>query len=378
MKKYLIYTAIILLIGLGFYKKIYIPKHTFKTTFATIGDMNIKVNGVGNIGAKDIYKIGSIYGGKVLDFNLSEGDFIKRGELVARVDFVDLKDKIVELEASIKRFQNDIEALGLDKQSAITQYNYQREIFTKNQRLFRKGAISELDFKKFRTNRDVAKLAVSSVTSKINSLYSQIAQIRASVDGLKQRLSRYTITSPIDGYITKKFISNFAIINPNQTLIEVVNPKDVWVETHIDTRISGEVKIGDRALIKLRSSNKIYKGRVTNIKPINNSVTNEREIDVSFDKLPIPFYLEEQAIVDIEIKKLKSITKVPTSVLSIYKEKEGVWIVDNKSRVFFKPIKILAHSGKSVATKDIKASDRLVIPNPKKKPLNSGMKIYYD
>ena len=378
MKKYLIYTAIILLIGFGFYKKIYIPKHTFKTTFATIGDMNIKVNGVGNIGAKDIYKIGSIYGGKVLDFNLSEGDFIKRGELVARVDFVDLKDKIVELEASIKRFQNDIEALGLDKQSAITQYNYQREIFTKNQRLFRKGAISELDFKKFRTNRDVAKLAVSSVTSKINSLYSQIAQIRASVDGLKQRLSRYTITSPIDGYITKKFISNFAIINPNQTLIEVVNPKDVWVETHIDTRISGEVKIGDRALIKLRSSNKIYKGRVTNIKPINNSVTNEREIDVSFDKLPIPFYLEEQAIVDIEIKKLKSITKVPTSVLSIYKEKEGVWIVDNKSRVFFKPIKILAHSGKSVATKDIKASDRLVIPNPKKKPLNSGMKIYYD
>jgi len=377
MKKYLIYTIIVILIGFGFYNIIYKPKHTFQTTQATISDMSVSVNGVGNVGARDIYKVGSVYGGKVLAFNVQEGDFIKKDELVAIVDSVDLKDKISEQEANIKKLQNDIKALKLDKQSAITQYNYQEDIFERNQNLFKKGAISELEFKKFKTDRDVAKLLVESLSSKIDALYSQITQIDANTKGLKARLSRYTILAPIDGYVTKKLISAYQIINPNQTLIEIVNPDDVWVATYIDTRISGEINIGKSATIKLRSSNKKYSAKVINIKPVNNSVTNEREIDVSFDNLPIPFYLEEQAIVDIKIRELYSVAKVPISALTIYEEKDGVWLVEN-NRAKFKPLNILAFDKQSAATKDITQKDILIIPNPKKITLENGMKIYYD
>jgi len=377
MKKYFIYIAILAIVGFGFYQKVYIPKHTFETILPSKGNMSITVNGVGNVGSKDLYKIGSIYGGKVLDFKIEEGDFIKNGDLIAKIDYIDLKEKGLELEATIKKLKNDIKSLNIDKQSAKAQYSYQDEILKKNKRLFQKHAISELDFAKFKTDTNVAKLQVASLSSKIDSLYSQITQIDASLKGLKERLSRYTIKSPLDGYVTKKLISNYAIINPNQTLIEIVSPLDVWIKTHIDTRISGNVKVGDRASIKLRSSSKEYRGVVSNIKPINNSVTNEREIDVSFDNLPIPFYLEEQAIVDIDIKELKNIIKIPTQAMSIYKEQEGVWIVAD-SIIHFKPIKILAYSDHSVATKDITTEDRLVIPNPKKKSLSDGMKIYYD
>ncbi len=127
-------------------------------------------------------------------------------------------------------------------------------------------------------------------------------------------------------------------------------------------------------MIKLRSSNIKHRGRVVNIKPVNNSVTNEREIDVSFDNLPLPFYLEEQAIVDIKIKQLKNIVKVPTAALTFYKQKDGVWIV-KEGVVKFKALKILGYSDKSAATKELTTSDRLVIPDPRKKPLSNGMKI---
>ena len=377
MKKYFIYITIFAILAVGFYQKIYIPKHTFETIYPSSGNMSIRVNGVGNVGSKDLYKIGSIYGGKVSDFEIDEGEFVKNGDLIAKVDYVDLADKVRESEANIKKLKNDIKSLNLDMQSARVQYQYQSKILQKNKMLFHKHAISELNFAKFKTNTDVAKLKVQSIASKIDSLHDQMIQMNASLKGLKEKLSRYTIKSPISGYVVKKLISNYAIINPNQTLIEVVDPKDVWVETHIDTRVSGSVKIGDRASIKLRSSSSIYKGVVSNIKPINNSVTNEREIDVSFDKLPIPFYLQEQAIVDIDIRELKDIVKVPTQAMSIYKEQEGVWIVSD-GIIHFKPIKALAYSDHAIATKDISIKDRLVIPNPKKRSLSEGMKIYYD
>jgi len=240
--------------------------------------------------------------------------------------------------------------------------------------LFKRNVITEHDYKKLKTDRDVAQFSINSLSLKIDSFYSQIAQIDANTKGLKERLARYTIIAPVDGYVTKKLIANFAIINANQTLIEVVQPKDVWVETHIDTRISGNVKVGDLAVIKLRSSYIEYKGKVANIRPVNNSVTNEREIDVSFDNLPLPFYLEEQAIVDIKIKQLKNIVKVPTSALTFYKQKDGVWIV-KEGVVKFKALKILASNDKNAATQELTTSDTLVIPDPRKKPLSNGMKI---
>ncbi|NOX15349.1 MAG: HlyD family efflux transporter periplasmic adaptor subunit, partial [Epsilonproteobacteria bacterium] len=193
----------------------------------------------------------------------------------------------------------------------------------------------------------------------------------------EKKLAHYTIKAPVSGYVTRKLVVNYQIIMPNQTLIEIVNPKDVWVQTFIDTRVSGEVQIGDKASMKLRSSQKVYSGRVVNINPINNNITYEREIDIAFDDLPIPFYLQEQAVVKIDISTLKDIVKIPTKALSIYKEKNGVWILKGDV-VRFKPLKILAYEDKMAATKGVSVDEKLVVPDSKKIPLKDGMKIYHD
>ena len=374
MKKYIIGALIITAIGVVSYNKVYVPKHTFQTIKAQKDNMSVKVNGIGEVSSKEYYKIGSIYGGKVLDLTINEGEFIKKDTLIANVDSVDLKNKIDELSATIKKVKSDIYSLEIDKKSAIASYNYQNEILKRNKKLYNKGAISGLDYTKYKTNATTAQLKIKSIEAKINSLNSQKLQLIASLDGLKERLKRYTIVSPISGYVVKKYLSNYAIINPNQTILEIVDPKDVWISTHIDTRISGDIAIGNSASIKLRSTSKIYTGKVVNIKPINNNVTYEREVNVAFDNLPIPFYLQEQANVTIDTKDLKDIIKVPVKALTINNQKEGVWIVKD-SKVKFKAIKILAYSKNSVATKDISTEDKLVIPDPKKKSLTNGMKI---
>jgi multidrug resistance efflux pump len=307
MKKYLLLLLIIGIGGFFIYNKIYIPKHTFKTISAQKSDMTIKVSGTGKVGAKNIYKISSLYGGEIFDFNINEGDFIEKGKLIAKIDSVDLKDKIDEQKAMIKKLQYDIKALYNDMQSLKVKYNYQKEVYQKNKKLFLGKSISALEFEKYKTDYEIAKIAVDTIDLKIKSLKAQITQIQTNIKALKKRLSKYEIRSNISGFVIKKYVSNHQIVMPSQVLIEVVSPNDVWVETFIDTRVSGEVKIGNKATIKLRSKDKILHGKVVNIKPINNAITYEREIDIGFDNLPIPFYMQEQAIIDIKIKKLNNI-----------------------------------------------------------------------
>jgi len=373
MTKYGISLAVVGVLGIGFYQKVYIPKHTFNTITPTKTDMTIKVNGVGNVGSENTYKVSAVYGGKINDFNLTIGQFITKGDVVANIDSVDLKDKMDEIEANIKVIEASINSLQIDQQSAYKDYLYQEEVLKKNQNLYKKKAISELEYKKYLTNRDIAKLKVKSLADKIISLQNQIPQLKASLAGLKERLKRYTIIAPISGYITKKYVSNYDVIGNNQPLIEIVNPKDVWIDTFIDTRISGDVKIGDKTSISLRSGLKT-KGYVYKINPVNNAVTNEREIFIKFNKVPIPFYINEQAIVNIKIKTLNNVTTIPAKAITFYNQKQGVWVLKD-SKAHFQEIKIKAHSAKGVAT-DI--NGEIIIPNPKKKPLSEGMKIYHD
>ena len=245
----------------------------------------------------------------------------------------------------------------------------------KNTKLYKKRAISELEYKKYLTDTKVAKLKVASLDEKIISLKHQISQLQYSLKGLNERLKRYTIISPIDGYVTKKYISNNDIVGNNQPLVEIVNPKDIWVDTFIDTRISGDVVKNDKAKIKLRSKKEFTSGYVYKISPTNNAVTNEREIFIKFNKTPIPFYLNEQAIVNIKIKTLKNVFTIPAKAIVFYNHKDGVWVLKNH-KAHFLPVKILAHHKDKIA---IDVSDvKIIIPNPKKKPLSEGMKIYND
>ncbi len=375
--RYFIYIVIIALAGFGFYKKVYLPKHTFKSVKPYKGSMDIVVNGIGNVGAKNIYKAGSVYGGEVLGFELNEGDYVEKGSLVATIDSVDLTDKIKEQETLKSKLLKDIEGLKIDKKSAAVNYKYQNEVYLKNKKLYKLHSISYLDYQKYFTAMESAKLNIESIKAHISSIKEQIKQIDAAIDGLKKRLQKYTIFSPVSGYVTKKLVVNHQTIMPNQTLFEVVNPKDVWVKAYIDTRVSGEVKIGDKATLQLRSSKKIYSAKVVSINPVNNPITYEREIDIKFDNLPVPFYLEEQASVKIEIKRVEDIIKIPANALSSYKGKSGVWIIKN-DKVYFKAVSIVAYEDKTVGVRGISEDVSIAVPDNKKITLKNGMKIYHD
>ena len=375
--KYLILVVVVGIIGVGFYKKVYIPKHTFKIVTPSKGNIPFEISGIGNVGAENIYKIGALYGGKMYDFSLQAGDKVEKNQTIAKIDSVDLINQIKSQNALIAKLKEDIKALQSDKKSAEVNYQYQLDLFKKNAKLYKLHSISSLEYEKYKTQKDIAKLKISTLEANIKALNKQILQTEENIKGLQKRLKFYTIISPVSGYVTKKIAENHQILPPNSTIIEVVNPKDVWIQTYIDTRISGDVKIGDEAIIKLRSSNKRYKGKVVNINPVNNPITYEREIDVKFDNLPIPFYMSEQARVWIKIKNLKNIIKIPAKAIVFYQEKEGVWVVKN-NKVFFKPIKILTRYKNEAGVRGLNIDDKIVIPNPKKAPLKNGMKIYND
>ncbi len=365
------------MIGLFIYNKIFIPKHTFALYQPQKGDLAITRFGIGEVSAKDIYDIGSQTGGKLLEVLKEEGDWVKKGDLLAQMDPVDLPQKLKEAEALLERAKLDKKALIQDQKGVKSKYDLALKTYKRYQKLFKQGFVSQAEFDKVQSDYSDAKSKLDSLKSKITASGAVAMQLMHSIKGIQKRLEILQIFSPVDGKITWKEAQSGESVPPSKPLFKIVDPKTLWVTTYIDERLSGAVKVGQKASIKLRShADKMFSGKVVRIEAMSDPITQEREVNVAFSEIPKPFYLLEQAEVTIDTGFLKDLWIVPLRYFATYKQKRGLWIKKDGKAHFIQP-KVVAKNDTNAAIKEgLNKQMKIILPDATKKQLSEGMKIY--
>jgi len=379
MNRWMKYGIILaLLVGAGsvFYNKVYIPKSTYKKVHTQKGDMEITVFGIGNVGAKDIYGINALTAGKILKITKDEGEWVKKGELLVVMDPVDLPQLLQEAKISVKKASLEVVASKKELQSLYAQKRLAQITYERYAKLKAQSFASQSEYDKAKADLDALDAQIAATKARINSSKAEVVRTQKSVEALEVKLSRYTIVAPVDGYVISREADIAESVVPTQPILKVVDPKTVWIRAYIDERISGDIRVGQLASITLRSqSDKKFSAHVKRIVAQSDAVTQEREVDVSFDKLPIPFYINEQAEVIINTKKLTNVITLPADVLVHRKGQTGIWVSQN-SKAHFVPVEVLAHSGNKVALKGVSANMEVVVSAVDKKPLFEGAGIH--
>jgi len=368
------WTVLALLILLGawiFYEKVYLPKSTYRAVRATRGDLNLTVFGIATVGSKEKFPVSSNYGGKLLEVLKDQGEWAEQGELIARLDPVDMPQQLDEAKArkasahyGLIAAQKQLESL--QAQLRLAQINYERYA-----KLSQKGYAAKAEYDKALTDLESIKAQIAASEAQIRAQEAQMRQAEHSMKALSARLARLEIHAPAAGFVVSRDAQPSQTIAPQQPIITMVQPHTVWVRTTIDERISGAVRVGQPAAIRLRShSDRLLPGKVARIEAVSDPVTEERIVDVAFDKVPEPFYLNEQAEVTITTGRLQNVVLVPAKLI----RKGGLWIYDH-GEAKFRNVEVLGRNGALSAVKGIDAGTKLLIPDPHKKPLFDGADI---
>ena len=374
--KYLIILAVIVVAGLIFYNRVYIPKTTYKTISPEVGDLSVEVSGIGNVSAKDIYSINAQMGGKILSILSDEGEWVKKGDLLVTMDSVDLPLLLQEAKISIKKANSELKASQKELQSLKAQKNLAYITYKRYAKLKKDSFASQAEYDKAKAELETITAQIEATKAHINSASTEVSRAKKGVEALEVKLSRYKLYAPVDGYVISKSAQSAQSVVPSQTILKIVDPKTIWIKAYIDEKISGDVRVGQKALIQLRSQkDKKFSAIVKRIVAQSDIITGEREVNVAFDDLPIPFYINEQAEVSITVKKLKDVVKVPSNVI-IYKDgKAGVWVaLDKKAKL--QNVEIIARSKDEIAISGLDKNRKIIIPQTDKKSLKDGMSIH--
>ena len=179
--------------------------------------------------------------GKVAEIFIEEGDRVKAGQLVLRVDDINFLAGLEQAEALVRLNTIDIE------RQEVRIVNLERQ-FARTSSLYDSNLVGEEEFDTMRNQLELARID-------LKSSRERLAQAQAQLEQVNDQLNKTRIVSPIDGVVTSLDIKvgETAIASstniPGSSLMTIANPQSIYTEVLVDEADIANLAVGQRAEI---------------------------------------------------------------------------------------------------------------------------------
>ena len=268
------------------------------------------ISAPGTVECRDEAEVASEVVGRVIEVNVEEGDLVKEGKILVRLDDADLSQIVASSEARVKR----IESLIKQEEAEL---NKARRDLSLNLQLLQRDAVEEnvvLD----------GQTMVDTMLAALNMANADLADARANLSRSQAELDHTIIKAPMDGVVGDLSVEEGEVIIPGTTnlpgtvLMTINDLSHLQVRTRIDQSDIRWVKGEQSAKIYLRGDRlEPVPGKVSQIAPKG---TNEGDV-VSFETLIRVGESSENvrvgmtATIEVEVDETDSTTCLPVEAI---------------------------------------------------------------
>ncbi|MEW6657328.1 MAG: efflux RND transporter periplasmic adaptor subunit [Thermodesulfobacteriota bacterium] len=320
-----------------------------------------KVHGPGTVQSKVPVAVSPKITGILEKLYADQGDRVRKGQLLAELDAIELGAREAAVRAAKNRAQRDLARAQADlgkarANLALAQSNYQRDL-----EVFKPGYISKAAFDTTKAQLRVAESEVNAFQATATALQAAVKQAESETQAAAA-LHNYTrVLAPMDGLITVRKAEVGTTLVPGSPVFQMVDLDQVWLAAWIDQALVGQLRVGQPARIILRSG-RVFTGQLARITKEGDTVTRELEVDVKFEKLPEPLVMGEEGEVNIDTGRQAAMV-VPLSAIIAKNGSKGVLVAD-KGILRFQKVALGLQDGVRTAVLAGLHEGELVVLNP--------------
>lgn len=306
-------------------------------------DVREQVFGLGTVGARIQSNIGFKVSGVLVELNADQSDRVTTGSVLARLDAREVAAQLGEAQAGLVQARAGTVKASADVAAAEANRTNAVAMAGRRGTLAKSGFASVEETETTRAAELVATANVGVARSAVDVAAAAVTAAEAQVALQKASLDNYTLRAPFDALIVSRNLELGAMPVPGQAVFTLVDPATIWVLGYVDERVAGNLALGQKAEIVLRSRpGERLPGHVARIEIQSDAVNEERLVEVAFDKIPPDIHLAEQAEVYVVTGVLPKAVVVPQSAVSGLAAGKGmVWTVEQahlaQRRVSFGP-----------------------------------------
>jgi membrane fusion protein, multidrug efflux system len=226
----------------------------------------------------DISPVIARVSGYVREIRFADNQAVRAGDTLVILDDRDYRIKLQQVEAALTSTQQSVDvsqyqvseartniATALaNVQAAQVKVGKANEDFTRYQNLYNDHAITKAQFDDAKAAKDEADAAlkvaqtqvpvqntrVSTNQRQVGAAASNLASRQADIDFAKLQLSYTVIVAPANGIISKRNIQLGQLVQAGQTLVAIVNDKDIYITANFKETQLEHLQVGAKVDIE--------------------------------------------------------------------------------------------------------------------------------
>jgi len=250
-----------------------------------------EIKSSGTIEATDVV-ISSKSAGQIEIFLVNEGDKVKKDEILLKLDHESLDIQLRQTAAIIEQAEAQLRLLKAGARKEDINLAQEQVKFAKINldqaetdmdrlnKLYETNTITRKQYEDAVTRYDQTMnqynsekenlLKIKNITrpEEIESAQANLKKTKVGLEIIQKNIEDCTITSPLDGIVSKKFAEAGEYVTPGSSLIKLSDMNTVNLYIYIKEEDLGKVKLGQKSEIKTDSyKDKVYIGKVIFISP---------------------------------------------------------------------------------------------------------------
>lgn len=273
------------------------PETRFKEIAVQRGTFQVSVSANGIVKPIDRIEMKSKASGEIVELPVEVGDYVKKGQLIARLDQKDEK-------AAVEQARADLDIAKAELKQAQKTYD-------RRNKLYESDLISEEE-------RDQIELSLAVARGKL-------VQASSALERAEERLSESVVRAPIDGIILQKYVEKGQIIasgvsnvGGGSPIVDIADMSSVYVEAGIDEIDIGKVKVGQPVKVTAEAYPQLeFEGKIVRIAPEAKIEQNVTLFDVIIEVANPEGKLKSgmNTAIEITILKKENVLLIPTIAL---------------------------------------------------------------
>ncbi|MFH0894243.1 MAG: efflux RND transporter periplasmic adaptor subunit [Bacteroidota bacterium] len=278
--------------------------------------------------------------GEVIELNVKEGDEVKAGQLLAKINPDLYQSNLERMSASLNT--NRANQANSKARAAQTkaQFIQIESSYKRNEKLFKQGVISESEFEQAKAQYEAGKADVEAADQSVIAANYNIKSGAASLKEAQDNLRKTAIYAPVDGTISKLSCEKGErVVGASQfsapEIMRIANLNEMEVNVDVNENDIIRVKLGDTAIIDIDAFlDRKFKGVVSEIATsatttgvtadqVTNFVVKIRIVRESYADMLVgkpanfsPFHPGMTATVDIQTKKVIDALSIPIQAVT--------------------------------------------------------------
>lgn len=242
-------------------------------------------SGNGRIEATEV-DIATKMPGRLKQILVREGDMVKTGQVLARLDTKELEARLLQATAQVKQAkQNKAYARALVKQRK-SELALARKNLERSQNLYVDKNISLVQLQQHETAMESTRAVLAATQAQVVSADAAISAAMAQVETIQVNIDDSILKSPINGRVLYRLAEPGEVFGGGGKVLTLLEVEDVYMTVFLPTMYAGRVDIGDESRIILDAFPDIaIPAKVTFISPQAQFTPKEIETRTEREKL---------------------------------------------------------------------------------------------